>query len=49
MILRHPGAVRRRARRAALPDVLKKVLDSATRPKGSDGYVLHLTYEEARR
>ena len=30
-----------------LPDVLKKVLDSATRPKGSDGYVLHLTYEEA--
>lgn len=28
-----------------LPDVLKKVLDSA---RGSgDGYVLHLTYEEA--
>src|SRR2546425_1789298 len=30
-----------------LPDVLKKVLDSATRSGGSDGYVLHLTYEEA--
>jgi hypothetical protein len=30
-----------------LPDVLKKVLDGATRPKGGDGYVLHLTYEEA--
>ena len=28
-----------------LPDVLKKVLDGAT--KGGDGYVLHLTYEEA--
>ncbi|HEX9487586.1 MAG TPA: hypothetical protein VF976_11005 [Gemmatimonadales bacterium] len=30
-----------------LPDVLKKVLDGATHPKGGDGYVLHLTYEEA--
>lgn len=30
-----------------LPDVLKKVLDGATRPKAGDGYVLHLTYEEA--
>lgn len=30
-----------------LPDVLKKVLDGATRPKGGDGHVLHLTYEEA--
>ena len=29
-----------------LPDVLKKVLDGATRT-GGDGYVLHLTYEEA--
>ena len=28
-----------------LPDVLKKVLDAAKR--GGDGYVLHLTYEEA--
>ena len=28
-----------------LPDVLKKVLDKAK--KQSDGYVLHLTYEEA--
>jgi len=28
-----------------LPDVLKKVLDGAT--KDGDGYVLHLTYEEA--
>jgi len=28
-----------------LPDVLKKVLDGATR--GGDGYVLRLTYEEA--
>ena len=28
-----------------LPDVLKKVLDGAT--PGSNGYVLHLTYEEA--
>lgn len=28
-----------------LPDVLKKVLDAATRI--GDGYVLHLTYEEA--
>jgi len=30
-----------------LPDVLKKVLDGATRPKGGDGHVLHLSYEEA--
>src|SRR4029077_6997810 len=30
-----------------LPDVLKKVLDGATRPTRGDGYVLHLTYEEA--
>ena len=30
-----------------LPDVLKRVLDGATGPKGGDGYVLHLTYEEA--
>lgn len=30
-----------------LPDVLKKVLEAATRPAGGDGYVLHLTYEEA--
>ncbi|HXL53552.1 MAG TPA: hypothetical protein VN945_10515 [Gemmatimonadales bacterium] len=30
-----------------LPDVLKKVLDGATRPQGGDGHVLHLTYEEA--
>jgi len=30
-----------------LPDVLTKVLDGATRPKGDDRYVLHLTYEEA--
>ena len=30
-----------------LPDVLKKVLDGATRQPGDDGYVLHLTYEEA--
>ena len=30
-----------------LPDVLKNVLDGATRPKDGDGYVLHLTYEEA--
>jgi len=30
-----------------LPDVLTKVLDGATRPKGDDHYVLHLTYEEA--
>ena len=28
-----------------LPDVLKKVLDQA--PATHDGYVLHLTYEEA--
>jgi hypothetical protein len=28
-----------------LPDVLKKALDGATR--AVDGYVLHLTYEEA--
>ena len=28
-----------------LPDVLKKVLDKAK--KNGDGYVLHLTYEEA--
>ena len=28
-----------------LPDVLKKVLDKAT--KASNGHVLHLTYEEA--
>ena len=28
-----------------LPDVLKKVLDKAS--KGSNGHVLHLTYEEA--
>ena len=28
-----------------LPDVLKKVLDGATR--SGDGYLLHLTYEEA--
>ena len=32
-----------------LPDVLKKVLDAAKRggAGGDDGYVLHLTYEEA--
>jgi hypothetical protein len=34
-----------------LPDVLKKVLDAATRGglggPGDEGYVLHLTYEEA--
>ena len=32
-----------------LPDVLKKVLDDATRSGAGapDGYVLHLTYEEA--
>src|SRR5207247_6840044 len=30
-----------------LPDVLNKVLDGATRPKGGDRYMLHLTYEEA--
>jgi hypothetical protein len=30
-----------------LPDVLKKVLDGARPPAGGDGYVLHLTYEEA--
>ena len=30
-----------------LPDVLKRVLDGATPPKGDDRYVLHLTYEEA--
>jgi len=30
-----------------LPDVLKKVLEGATLPKGGDRYVLHLTYEEA--
>ena len=30
-----------------LPDVLRKVLDGATRQTGGDGYVLHLTYEEA--
>jgi hypothetical protein len=30
-----------------LPDVLKKVLDGATRSTGGDGYVLRLTYEEA--
>ena len=30
-----------------LPDVLKKVLDGATRSSAGDGYVLHLTYEEA--
>src|SRR5260370_24624231 len=30
-----------------LPDVLKKVLEGARRPKGDDRYVLHLTYEEA--
>ena len=30
-----------------LPDVLTKVLDGVTRPKGDDRYVLHLTYEEA--
>jgi hypothetical protein len=28
-----------------LPDALKKVLDGATR--AADGYILHLTYEEA--
>jgi hypothetical protein len=28
-----------------LPDVLKKVLDGATR--AADAYILHLTYEEA--
>lgn len=28
-----------------LPDVLQRVLDNATRT--ADGYVLHLTYEEA--
>jgi hypothetical protein len=32
-----------------LPDVLKQVLEGATRSRegGVDGYVLHLTYEEA--
>jgi hypothetical protein len=30
-----------------LPDVLKNVLDGATRAAGGDGHVLHLTYEEA--
>ena len=30
-----------------LPDVLKKVIDAATRRAGGDGYVLRLTYEEA--
>jgi len=30
-----------------LPDVLKKVLDGATRSGGGDGYVLQLSYEEA--
>src|SRR5437773_9251613 len=30
-----------------LPDVLTKVVDGATRPKGGDRYILHLTYEEA--
>jgi len=30
-----------------LPDVLKKVLDGAGRSGAGDGYVLHLTYEEA--
>ncbi len=30
-----------------LPDVLTKVLDGATPSGGGDGYVLHLTYEEA--
>ncbi len=30
-----------------LPDVLKSVLDSATRSGAGDGHVLHLTYEEA--
>jgi len=30
-----------------LPDVLKQVLDGATRSGAGDGYVLHLTYEEA--
>src|SRR5437762_14089141 len=29
------------------PDALTKVLDGATRPKGADRYVLHLTYEAA--
>ena len=30
-----------------LPDVLKQVLDGATRSGAGDGRVLHLTYEEA--
>jgi hypothetical protein len=30
-----------------LPDVLKQVLDGAGRSGAGDGYVLHLTYEEA--
>ncbi|HWC74853.1 MAG TPA: hypothetical protein VG454_13040 [Gemmatimonadales bacterium] len=31
-----------------LPDVLKKVLDKASKaPQGHGGHVLHLTYEEA--
>jgi hypothetical protein len=30
-----------------LPDVLKNALDGAVRPGGGEGYVLHLTYEEA--
>ena len=30
-----------------LPDVLKKVLDGASRAGDGEGYRLHLTYEEA--
>jgi hypothetical protein len=30
-----------------LPDVLRNVLDGATSTSRGDGYVLHLTYEEA--
>src|SRR5712692_5517651 len=29
-----------------LPDVLKNVLESATRPQGGDGHVLHLTHPD---
>jgi len=30
-----------------LPDVVTKVLDGARRSGAGDGYILHLTYEEA--
>ena len=30
-----------------LPDVLQKVLADARPTRGGDGYILHLTYEEA--